>query len=308
MNQKKVMKLATEGKRLGAFCIDAAIPFIAGCIMIVALAAFSLSAPPSAYNGFGYGYGYGYGYNYGYDRVNTGGIVAALFFSLLLLIAYAVAQIVFFTKAKTMGKAILGIQVVSSDNGEPIGFWKMLFREWFVKRASAYVFGIGYIWVIVDDKNRGWHDKILDTYVVDLKQSAALNSARSSAAPRYASQDAYVPPAQAAPVSAVPPAPVRPAGPDLQDRPVSRSAQPAQAAPGSAEPAVPAAGTMLEPPEKKDALPDVEKPVLIPESNVSDKAEADMTVIEQDTVPGPETAPDPEPETETDPENATIPE
>ena len=58
-----------------------------------------------------------------------------------------------------------------------IGFWKMLFREWFVKKASATVFFLGYIWVLIDDKNRGWHDKVLDTYVVDLKESEKLNAA-----------------------------------------------------------------------------------------------------------------------------------
>ena len=80
-----------------------------------------------------------------------------------------------FSRSKTIGKAILGLEVVSSDRGEPVGFWKMLFREWIVKRASASVVCLGYLWVVIDDKNRGWHDKILDTYVVDLKESELLN-------------------------------------------------------------------------------------------------------------------------------------
>jgi uncharacterized RDD family membrane protein YckC len=150
MGQKKVMKLATEGKRLGAFCIDAVVPVIVCCIMTGAGIALSLAAPFNSYGGFGYGYGYGY--NYGYGRVSSGGTIVAFLIALLIFIAYLVAQIVCFTKAKTIGKAALGLQVVSSDTGEPVGFWKMLFREWFVKKASAYVFGLGYIWVIVDDK------------------------------------------------------------------------------------------------------------------------------------------------------------
>ena len=51
----------------------------------------------------------------------------------------------------------------------------MLLREWIVKGASSYVFMLGFIWVLIDDKNRGWHDKILDTYVIDQKESARLN-------------------------------------------------------------------------------------------------------------------------------------
>ena len=51
----------------------------------------------------------------------------------------------------------------------------MLFREWFVKKASGSIFLLGYIWVMIDEKNRGWHDKILDTYVVDLKETEIMN-------------------------------------------------------------------------------------------------------------------------------------
>jgi hypothetical protein len=103
-----------------------------------------------------------------------------------MLIAYAVVQLIFFSKSKTMGKAALGLQVVSSVNGEPIGFWSMLFREWFVKKASASIFMLGYIWVCIDERNRGWHDKILDTYVVDIKESEALNRPRKTSQETHA--------------------------------------------------------------------------------------------------------------------------
>jgi hypothetical protein len=54
----------------------------------------------------------------------------------------------------------------------------MFFRECFVKSASGSVFGLGYIWILLDEKNRGWHDKILDSYVVDLKESERMNLRR----------------------------------------------------------------------------------------------------------------------------------
>jgi hypothetical protein len=107
----------------------------------------------------------------------------------LLIVVYIVIQLVFFNKSTTMGKAALGMQVVSSTNGEPIGFWKMLFREWIVKKASEAIFLLGYIWVLIDEKNRGWHDKILDTYVVDLKESAALAGSRRQAERPYRQPD-----------------------------------------------------------------------------------------------------------------------
>ena len=179
MKEKKVMKLASRGKRLGAYCIDAVVPAVAGMIYFIGIIVRAFLSPGSMMGGFGYNpYSeFGYGYGYGYNQPGSGGLVAAFLIAFLMLLAYAVVQIVFFTKSKTIGKAALGLQVVSSENGEEIGFWKMLFREWFVKKASATVFFLGYIWVLIDDKNRGWHDKVLDTYVVDLKESEKLNAA-----------------------------------------------------------------------------------------------------------------------------------
>jgi hypothetical protein len=95
-----------------------------------------------------------------------------------ILIAYIVVEFILFARGKSIGKAILGLQVVSSNDGKPFRFWKMFFRECFVKSASGSVFGLGYIWILVDEKNRGWHDKILDSYVVDLKESERMNLKR----------------------------------------------------------------------------------------------------------------------------------
>lgn len=193
MSRRKAMKLASRGKRFGAACIDMIIPAVSCFIAFIAM--IIIIANELAYNSYGYGFGYGYGYGYGYNSGLTAGTTTALIISLILSIAYVVIQLVFFNKSKTIGKAALGLEVVSSRDGEPIGFWKMLFREWFVKAASGSVFLLGFIWILIDERNRGWHDKILDTYVVDLKESAAMHEAdaRRSAAVRPAPKSAPVP-------------------------------------------------------------------------------------------------------------------
>ena len=212
MSRRKAMKLASRGKRFGAACIDMVIPAVSCFIAFIAM--IIIIANELAYNSYGYGFGYGYGYGYGYNGGLTAGTTTALIISLILSIAYVVIQLVFFNKSKTIGKAALGLEVVSSRDGEPIGFWKMLFREWFVKAASGSVFLLGFIWILIDERSRGWHDKILDTYVVDLKESAAMHEAdaRRSAAARPAPKSAPVPaaapanepaPEQAAAVPAV---------------------------------------------------------------------------------------------------------
>lgn len=175
MSSKKVMKLASRGKRFGAGVIDSAIPFVAYLVFVVVLAANGIKAF-SPYNGYGYGYGYGYGFDYGYNYGSrlSGASAAVMVIVSLLLIAYVVVEFVFFAKGKSIGKAILGLQVVSSSNGKPFSFWKMMFRELIVKQASG-VFLLGYIWILIDEKNRSWHDKILDSYVVDLKESEKMH-------------------------------------------------------------------------------------------------------------------------------------
>lgn len=184
MNKKKVMKLASRGKRLGAFCIDAVAPAVACVIMSITLGI--IAATQAMYYQTPYGY-------YGYNTGTPAGAVAAFLISIIVLIAYAVVQIVLFTKSQTLGKMALGLQVVSSTNGEPIGFWKMLLREWIVKQASAVVWGLGFIWILIDEKSRGWHDKILDTYVVDLKESEMLTQNRPVVRPQPAPAEPEVP-------------------------------------------------------------------------------------------------------------------
>jgi uncharacterized RDD family membrane protein YckC len=188
------MKLASRGKRFGAACIDMVIPAVS--CFIASGAAIAAIVSEIAYGNYGYGFGApGFGYGYGYNSGPSAGVVTALIISMLLSVAYVVIQLVFYNKSKSIGKAALGLQVVSSKDGTPVGFWKMLFREWFVKSASGSVFLLGFIWILIDERNRGWHDKILDTYVVDLKESAAMHEAdaRKSAAVRPAPKSAPVP-------------------------------------------------------------------------------------------------------------------
>lgn len=187
MGSKRVMKLASRGKRLGAYCIDAIIPFVVTIIFLTATGFFKSDYESYGNNPFGNdpfnGYGYGYGFDYGYGNLGqqmSNGMAMLVVIASFVFLAYLVVQLVFFSKSKTMGKAALGMQVISSKNGKPIGFWMMLFREWIVKSASSRILMLGYFWVLIDEQNRGWHDKILDTYVVDLKESETLNKPETS--------------------------------------------------------------------------------------------------------------------------------
>lgn len=168
---KRVLKLASRGKRFGAYCIDKALPAVLFVVLISTISLATVTSPFSnPYSEFGFDYGYGYGLG-----TNSFGVVFKILFILVIQLAYLVVQLIFYSKSQTIGKAILGMQVISSKDGKPIGIWMMILREWIAKKASGAAFLLGYLWILIDDKNRGWHDKIMDTYVIDLKASAPLN-------------------------------------------------------------------------------------------------------------------------------------
>lgn len=165
---KRVLKLASRGKRLGAYCIDKALPAVLFIVLVTTISLASITNPiTNPYNNFGFDYGYGYGIG-----TSSIGVIIKILLILALQLVYLVVQLVFYSKSQTIGKAIMGMQVISSKDGKPIGLWMMILREWFAKKASGAAFFLGYIWILIDDKNRGWHDKIMDTYVIDLKESA----------------------------------------------------------------------------------------------------------------------------------------
>ena len=180
---KKVMKLASRGKRLGAYCLDKIVPFVLLSIVLVAVARMYM------FTGMNNMYGFSYGFNMGGNSFGAVGSVVSLLLVMVVFSVYFLVQVYFFTKSKTIGKAILGLQVISSVDGSPVGVWKMLLREVFAKKASAAIFGLGYLWILIDDKNRGWHDKIVETYVVDLVETDKLKASSEEKHEETVSED-----------------------------------------------------------------------------------------------------------------------
>lgn len=90
-------------------------------------------------------------------------IVAFTGFAVLLFIpAYFV--IFWVLVGATPGKQILGLQVIRT-NKQSIGWVRATIR-YFAYFLSAIVFFLGYLWVFIDGRRQGWHDKIADTFVV----------------------------------------------------------------------------------------------------------------------------------------------
>jgi len=83
-------------------------------------------------------------------------------FSVLLVCGYPL--LFWLLTGQTPGKAFMGLRVVSLD-GRPISVrqaLRRLFGYWF----SALPLFAGFLWVLIDDERRGWHDKFARTRVV----------------------------------------------------------------------------------------------------------------------------------------------
>jgi predicted flap endonuclease-1-like 5' DNA nuclease/uncharacterized RDD family membrane protein YckC len=65
---------------------------------------------------------------------------------------------------QTIGKYVMGVRVVRLD-GKPMSYWDGTLR-WFGYLASLLPLGLGFFWVVIDDRRRGFHDKIARTCVI----------------------------------------------------------------------------------------------------------------------------------------------
>jgi len=132
-------RLASPGKRLAAYFLDLAVPvFALFLILFVA----------------------GIGGSTGTESGSAGGLLG-----FALLVAYVVWAFVLFARGTTPGKRLLGMWVIKED-GSHAGFFTMLVREWIGKAISGLIFSLGFLWILFDRDNQGWHDKLVSTYVV----------------------------------------------------------------------------------------------------------------------------------------------
>jgi uncharacterized RDD family membrane protein YckC len=138
MVESTVGTLASPLKRLMATILDAIIPSIM-LVVLLGSAAIGLDAQGTSAQG-----------------------VSMLL--LLVFLAWVVWCFALFARGRTPGKRLLGMTVVD-EGGRPAGFLRMLLREWLGKWVAGLVFGLGFIWILIDRERQGWHDKLMSTYV-----------------------------------------------------------------------------------------------------------------------------------------------
>ena len=67
-------------------------------------------------------------------------------------------------KGQTIGKKMRGIKIIKADGSDlTVGDAVIRYIGYII---SSMVFGLGFIWILIDANNQGWHDKIAKTYVI----------------------------------------------------------------------------------------------------------------------------------------------
>jgi uncharacterized RDD family membrane protein YckC len=106
------------------------------------------------------------GYARGFDLYDYKNLFS--FHTILIEILIMIYFVVFETSSwqGTVGKHLLNMRVVteryhtlSSEQAVWRYVWKYL---------SAFVFMLGFVWIIFDPRKQGWHDKLAHTYVIEI--------------------------------------------------------------------------------------------------------------------------------------------
>lgn len=104
-------------------------------------------------------------------RVDLGGdgaaaaVLIGLTFLAALLVGFGYFPWFWARGGQTPGMRLFGLRVVRDSDGGPVGAGGAMLRL-VGYCVSGALFSLGYIWILIDKRKRGWHDLIAGTVVV----------------------------------------------------------------------------------------------------------------------------------------------
>ncbi len=156
------VRFAGHGARLGAYIVDA---MIVGTVMTVLLFIIMIPLFRSLVGAAGSGGDI--------DSNVLGAMGASVGFFMLGAAVIGLFSLLYFPffwarGGATPGMKVAGIRVVNDRDGSRIGWGAALLRlvGWWV---SGAVFYLGFVWILVDSRRRGWHDLIAGTCVISTR-------------------------------------------------------------------------------------------------------------------------------------------
>lgn len=97
-------------------------------------------------------------------------------FFIALVLLWGVNIVAYFPKGQSIGKSIIGLRVIKSNDGKYAETGTMLMREIIGKFVSGFFAGLGFFWALWDANNQGWHDKFVSTLVIEEEKSVNSQS------------------------------------------------------------------------------------------------------------------------------------
>ncbi len=121
---------------------------------------------------------------YGSDYSLDGAIIKGPVDFIVSWILPAVAVIWFWiARQATPGKMVIAARIVDASTGEPATTGQLIGR-YFAYYVSIIPFMLGLIWVGIDARKQGWHDKLANTVVVRNKRRGVQPVVFSAERPR----------------------------------------------------------------------------------------------------------------------------
>ena len=87
-------------------------------------------------------------------------------FDFILIVAMIAYFSLLFGTGQTIGMMAMKIKLCRTDGTYPIGYGRGFLRFVAMIVPSSLFLYMGFIWILIDKENQGWHDKIADTYVI----------------------------------------------------------------------------------------------------------------------------------------------
>jgi uncharacterized RDD family membrane protein YckC len=144
------IRFAGHGSRLVAYIIDGLIQFAVAMVLFLVVSALFLGAAATDSDAAA-------------GAAIGGFLLVGLFVVLFTLVYFPWFWV---RGGQTPGMKIMHIRVVRDADGGPIGWGAAILRlvgYW----VNQLVFYIGFIWIFVDKRRRGWHDLIASTVVIE---------------------------------------------------------------------------------------------------------------------------------------------
>jgi uncharacterized RDD family membrane protein YckC len=156
------VQFAGHGARLGAYILDAILLGIVTSVLLLVVMIPLLGALAGAVGPDGE-----------VDSGDLGALGATAGFFILGVVVIGVFSLLYFPffwarGGATPGMKAAGIRVVNDRDGSRIGWGAALLRLvgfW----VSGAVFYLGFIWILIDSRRRGWHDLLAGTCVISAR-------------------------------------------------------------------------------------------------------------------------------------------